>query len=152
MNEKEEKSKVLKVKRKRRRAKRMSEKRKKKAARQSRADNRERRVVDAAQQMIDEKIAKGELVKRKLAEQNTSERKRAGAMIEDVSATKLAKTVAMLREVESKYLLVKGKHLGSGSYGSCNLATYIKYHGDHKEKVSLKASALRKKTIADPVV
>ena len=66
----------------------MREKRKNQADRQSRADDRERRVVDAAQQMINEKIAKGELVKRKPAEQNTSKRKRAAVVIEDVPAAK----------------------------------------------------------------
>ena len=37
----------------------MREKRKNQADRQSRADDRERRVVDAAQQMINEKLRKG---------------------------------------------------------------------------------------------
>jgi len=65
MNEEErkEESRTLKYKRKRRKAKRMREKRKKVKAKQARDADRQRRILNEAERMLEERIARGELLR-----------------------------------------------------------------------------------------
>ena len=105
----------------------MREKRKKDAARQALADDRQKRILQAAELVVKERIDKGELVKKNPAEENqqaSGTLKRAGSAMQDVPEAKLAKTAAMPWEIESHNLTVSTQHLGSGSYGTCYLGKY----------------------------
>lgn len=135
----EEMRRVFKAKRKRQKKRRKE--RKKEEARQARASDRERRIQQQAERLVQTRVQKGELkvvdkegsVLRAAAERlGESTRKRANpshAFLEEEGPSKKVvqrqtEAHVVLKEICPDQLAMKNVPLGSGSFGSCYLAAY----------------------------
>ena len=126
---------------KRKRQKKRRKERKKEEARQARAADRERRIQQQAERIVQTRVQKGELkvvdkegsVSRAAAEKLCeSTRKRANpsrAFLEEEGPSKKVlrrqtQSRVVLKEICPDQLATKNVPLGSGSFGSCYLAVY----------------------------
>ena len=126
---------------KRKRQKKRRKERKKEEARQARAADRERRIQQQAERIVQTRVQKGELkvvdkegnVSRAAAEKlGESTRKRANpsrAIVEEEGPSKKVvrrqtQAHVVLKEICPDQLAMKNVPLGSGSFGSCYLAAY----------------------------